>query len=212
MVGQLPGRAADREVLQDQRLGLAHAFDLPRGAAGRVGLVGQAQQLIQQPHGGIAQLAGGGVGGVVPGLVHNGRDGVAHRAAVNAAAAEIIRDATYFQPHQRQKAVCLHGVGVNEKLQRLVLAAGQVEVRTGHSKADGGMTLRHDGILCAVRDGASSAAAEVKDEQPRPVQRGRAERRVQPGEAELHAGCKLPPVKRGCGDEVVCFHVWLYSN
>lgn len=58
MVGQLPGRAADREVLQDQRLGLAHAFDLPRGAAGRVGLVGKAQQLIQQPHGGIAQLAG----------------------------------------------------------------------------------------------------------------------------------------------------------
>ena len=147
MVGQLPGRAADREVLQDQRLGLAHAFDLPRGAAGRVGLVGQAQQLIQQPHGGIAQLAGGGVGGVVPDLVHNGRDGVAHRAAVDAAAAEIIRDAAYFQPHQRQKAVCLHGVGVNEKLQRLVLAAGQVEVRTGHSKADGGMTLRHDGIL-----------------------------------------------------------------
>lgn len=33
MVGQLPGRAADREVLQNQRLGLAHAFDLPRGAA-----------------------------------------------------------------------------------------------------------------------------------------------------------------------------------
>lgn len=65
MVGQLPGRAADREVLQNQRLGLAHAFDLPRGAAGRVGLVGQAQQLIQQPHGGIAQLAGSGVGGVV---------------------------------------------------------------------------------------------------------------------------------------------------
>ena len=212
MVGQLPGRAADREVLQNQRLGLAHAFDLPRGAAGRVGLVGQAQQLIQQPHGGIAQLAGGGVGGVVPDLVHNGRDGVAHRAAVDAAAAEIIRDAAYFQPHQRQKAVRLHGVGVNEKLQRLVLAAGQVEVCTGHSKADGGMTLRHDGILCAVRDGASSAAAEIKDEQPRPVQRGRAERRVQPGEAELHAGCKLPPVKRGCGDEVVCFHVWLYSN
>ena len=131
---------------------------------------------------------------------------------MNAAAAEIIRDAAYFQPHQRQKAVCLHGVGVNEKLQRLVRAAGQVEVRTGHSKADGGMPLRHDGILCAVRDGASSAAAEIKDEQPRPVQRGRAERRVQPGEAELHAGCKLPPVKRGCGDEVVSFHDWLYSN
>ena len=54
MVGQLPGRAADREVLQNQRLGLAHAFDLPRGAAGRVSLVGQAQQLIQQPHGSIA--------------------------------------------------------------------------------------------------------------------------------------------------------------
>lgn len=116
---------------------------------------------------------------------------------MNAAAAEIIRDAAYFQPHQRQKAVCLHGVGVNEKLQRLVLAAGQVEVRTGHSKADGGMPLRHDGILCAVRDGASSAAAEVKDEQPRQSSGGGQSGASSRVKQSCTPGAKLPPGPSG---------------
>ena len=167
-IGQRLGRMPHREIAQHKRFGFTHQLDLPRGAAGGLGVIGQAQQLIQQPHRRVAQLARGGVLGIAPLLVQNVGDGLADRAAVDTVPAEVVRNTADLKAHHGQKAVRLHGVRVDEKLQPLILAARQVERLIRRSKADGGVCLCHDGVfLRPIGDGPPPGAAEVKDQQPR---------------------------------------------
>ena len=200
-----------REIAQHKRFGFAHQLDLPRRAAGGLGVIRQAQQLIQQPHRRVAQLARGGVLGIAPLFVQNVGDGLAERAAVDTVPAEIVRNAADLKAHHGQKAVRLHGVRVDEKLQPLILAARQVERLVRRSKADGGVCLRHDGVfLRPVGDGPPPGAAEVKDQQPRSLHGQRRKVAVQPGKAEPDSlGQRMQPLR---GRLLLCFHGYIITS
>ena len=128
---------------------------------------------------------------------------------MHAVPAEIVRYAVDFQPHQGEEAVRQDGFRVDEKLQGLILAAGQIERLAGHSKADGGMAFRHKNIIVRIGHGPAAAAAEIKHQQPGALHRHIVQVGVQPRKAEPDTRRQLVQLQRGGGGGSIGNHVIL---